>query len=169
MREEDRIILERMVVMDSEKLTEQEWHKKQAIVNFNLTWDLIDKKDRTAEDDLLMIHAAHASRFHWGVVGTPIEFARGEWQVSRVYSLLNMAESALYHGELSLKYCTDNAISGFDLAFGYEAVARAYMIAGKRDRMDEYMKLAREAADLIEDEQDRNYFLSELESIAPQQ
>jgi hypothetical protein len=77
-----------------------------------------------------------------------------------------MAESALYHGELSLKYCTDNAISGFDLAFGYEAVARAYMVARERDRMDEYMKLAREAADLIEDDQDRNYFLSELETIA---
>ncbi|WP_258006326.1 hypothetical protein [Mesotoga sp. B105.6.4] len=72
----------------------------------------------------------------------------------------------MYHGELSLKYCTDNAISGFDLAFGYEAVARAYMIAGKRDRMDEYIKLARETADLIEEEQDKDYFLSELESIS---
>jgi len=152
--------------MDSEKFTEHEWHKKQAIENFNLTWDLIDKKDRTAEDDLLMIHTAHASRFHWGVVGTPIDFARGEWQVSRVYSLLNMSESSLYHGELSLKYCTENAISGFDLAFGYEAVARAHMVAGEHDLMKENLQLAREAANLITDEQDKNYFLSELESVS---
>ncbi len=50
--------------MDSNKLTEQEWHKKQAIENFNLTWDLIDKNDRTKEEDLMMIHTSHTSRFH---------------------------------------------------------------------------------------------------------
>ncbi|MEA2065858.1 MAG: hypothetical protein U9O65_01960, partial [Thermotogota bacterium] len=104
--------------MDSNKLTEREWHEKQAIENFNRTWDLIDKIDRTAEDALQMIHTAHASRFHWGFIGTPLEFARGEWQISRVYSLLNMPESALYHGKHSLKYCTDNDIGGLDLAFG---------------------------------------------------
>ena len=31
-----------------------------------------------------MIHAAHASRYHWSQVGTKANLARGEWQVSRV-------------------------------------------------------------------------------------
>ncbi|WMM24769.1 hypothetical protein RBU61_17870 [Tissierella sp. MB52-C2] len=46
-----------------------------------------------------MIHTAHASRFHWDEVGTPIEFARSEWQTSRVYSLLGMFESAYMVGK----------------------------------------------------------------------
>jgi len=61
---------------------------------FNLVWSLLDKKDRTKEEDDKMIHAAHASRFHWGEIGKPINLGRGEWQISRVYSVLNMPESA---------------------------------------------------------------------------
>ena len=64
---------------DEPKLTEAEWHRKQAVDLFNFTWTLIDKPDRTPDDDDLMIHAAHASRYHWGVVGTPTNYLRGDW------------------------------------------------------------------------------------------
>ena len=152
-------------VMSEENLTLQQWHRKQAVNNFNATWDLIDKKDRTKEDDIKMIHTAHASRFHWGEIGTPLEFARGEWQVSRVYSLLGMTESALLHGIYSLELCKNNNYGDFDLAFGYEAVARAYMTAKDGKAMEEYLELAREAANHIAEKEDKEYFLSELESI----
>ena len=47
---------------------------------------------RTAEQDDEMIHAAHASRaINWGQVGTKANLARGEWQVSRVYTALDRA------------------------------------------------------------------------------
>ena len=62
--------------MDEIKLSVQELHKKQAINNFNATWDLIDKTHRTREDNIKMIRIAHASKFHWGEIGTPIEFAK---------------------------------------------------------------------------------------------
>ncbi|MGD0803222.1 MAG: hypothetical protein ABSA11_04020 [Candidatus Bathyarchaeia archaeon] len=52
--------------------------RKRGIDLFNKTWDLIDKKDRTHSDDLNMIHSAHTSRYHWGMVGEPINLARGE-------------------------------------------------------------------------------------------
>jgi hypothetical protein len=148
-----------------ENLTLQQWHKNQAVKNFNDTWDLIDKKDRTIEDDLKMIHTAHASRFHWGEIGTPLEFARGEWQISRVYSLLGRSESALYHGNCSLKYCKDNNIGDFDLAFAYEAIARAYMTLDDKKSMQEYLDYAKEACNSIKDNGDKEYTLSELASI----
>lgn len=147
-------------------LSLQEWHKKQAIDNFNSTWDYIDKKDRTKEDDINMIHTAHASRFHWGKIGTALEFARGEWQISRVYSLLGMPESALYHANYSLELCLDNDIKDFDLAFAYEAVARSYMTAKNEEQMKKYLILAKEASENINKEEDKKYFLSELDSIA---
>lgn len=151
--------------MDENKLAVQEWHKKQAIENFNGTWDLIDKKDRTKEEDILMIHSAHTSRYHWGQIGLPLQFARGEWQISRVYSLLEMFESALYHATYSLKLCEENSIEDFDLAFGYEAVARSYMLNKNTEMMNKFLKLALDAAENISKEGDKQYFLSELKSI----
>lgn len=147
-------------------LSLQEWHRKQAIENFNTTWDYIDKKDRTQEDNINMIHTTHASRFHWGKIGTPLNFARGEWQISRVYSLLGMSESALYHAKLSLELCLKDDIKDFDLAFGYEAVARAYMVAKDEEQMKKHIILAKEASENIEKEEDKKYFLSELDSIS---
>ena len=52
-------------------------HHKLAVDCFNSTWSFLDKKDRTPEDDADMIHTAHASRYHWGQIGTPLEFQRG--------------------------------------------------------------------------------------------
>ena len=46
-------------------LSGKEQHRKFAVELFNLTWSLLDKKDRTREDDERMVHAAYASRFHW--------------------------------------------------------------------------------------------------------
>ncbi|WP_432662173.1 hypothetical protein R9X47_16560 [Wukongibacter baidiensis] len=151
--------------MSQENLSIQEWHKKQAVDNFNYTWDLIDKTDRTKEDEMNMIHAAHASRFHWGKIGTSLNFARGEWQISRVYALLNMPESALFHGIQSLELCKDNDIGDFDLAFAYESIARAYMVSNNRELMDKYVALAASAAEKIEEQGNKDYFLSELKSI----
>lgn len=152
--------------MEMDKLTMEEWHKKQAINNFNYTWDLIDKNDRTKEDDLEMINAAHTSCFHWSKIGTPLNVLRGEWQISRVYSLLNMGDVALYHGKYSLELCENNGIGDFDLAFAYEAIARAHMVNKNLDEMNTYLELAKSTAENIAKEEDKDYFLSELNSIS---
>ncbi|MGD2146672.1 MAG: hypothetical protein PVH41_08265 [Anaerolineae bacterium] len=144
---------------------EVEAHKQFAKDLFNLTWDLLEKEDRTAEDNVRMIHAAHASRYHWGEIGTPLNFARGEWQVSRVYAVLGRADSAIYHGERSLALCEANGIGDFDLAFAYEALARGYAVAGDAAKSEEYVGLAEKAAEEIEEEGNREYFLSELATV----
>lgn len=142
-----------------------EGHKKFAVDLFNLTWDLLDKEERTQAEDDTMVHAAHASRYHWGQVGTPVHFARGEWQISRVYAVLSRPEPALYHAQRSLSLCTENDIGDFDLAFAYEALARAYAVAGDAVKSQEYVTLAEQASQQIEDEGNRDYFLSELKTV----
>ena len=133
---------------------------------FNLTWDLIEKGEkRTPEDELMMIHTAHASAWHWRQVGTPLNFARSQWQLSRVYSILGRTKEAMYHAELSLELCKDNGIGGFDLAFAYEALARASSTVNALETTERYLKLARKASDDIAKKGDRDYFLSELETI----
>ena len=69
--------------------------RRLAVDLFNHTWDLIAVPRRTAAQDDAMIHAAHASRWHWGNAGGPMEWAVGEWQCSRVYAVLGLAEASL--------------------------------------------------------------------------
>jgi len=149
----------------SESISPKGEHRKFAVELFNLTWSLLDKKDRTREDDDRMMHAAHASRFHWGEIGTPLEFERGEWQISRVYSALKRSEPAIYHAKRCLEICEKHNIKDFDIAFAYEAMARAHATAGNKTEFEKYIKLAKETGEQIEKKEDRDYFFSELKTI----
>ena len=149
----------------SEKLSEREFHEKMSKNLFNKTWDLMEKKDRNPEEDLEMIHSAHASAHHWRHFGKPINFQRGEWQISRVYARLNLAESCLYHAEKCLALTKKHDIKDFDLAFAYEAMARAYAIAGNKEEKEKFLDCAKKAADAVKDEEDKKYTLSEIATI----
>ena len=151
--------------MDAEEA--RKIHQKLAIELFNLTWDLIDKQDRTQMEIDRMIHAAHASRYHWGIAGESVNLARGEWQISRVYAILKRAEPCLYHANRCLAITFENDLQDFDLAFAYEAMARACDLAGDKVEKSKYVVLANEAGAKIKKEGDRNYFFSELRSISP--
>ena len=142
-----------------------EIHKKLGVSLFNKVWNLIDLKDRSEEEIESMVNAAHASLYHWRQVGEPLNFARSEWQVSRVYSLCSRSEPALHHASNCLKICEQHGIGDFDLAFAYEALARAYAIEGNNSKVEEFSKLALAAAENIKEKDDKKYFLSELASI----
>ena len=142
-------------------------HEKLAKQSFNKTWELLDKNDRTPEEDNEMIHTVHASRYHWGVLvanqkGTALNLQRGEWQIARVYTVLERGEPALYHANVCLKLTQDNNIGDFDLGFAYEAMARASALAGNTEDKDKYLKLAKEAGEKIKDKGDKDYFFEDL-------
>ena len=143
----------------------QEIQRKLAIELFNQTWDLMDKPDRSQAETDRMIHSAHASRYHWGVIGQPVNLARGEWQVSRVYAILKRSEPCLYHAQRCLQITLDNKLQDFDLAFAYEAMARAFHLAGNSAEVENYLTLANEAGQAIKSKDDRDYFLTELSTI----
>ena len=133
---------------------------------FNLTWSLLTKGDRSPEEDDRMLHAAHASRFHWGEVGEPVHFARGEWQCSRVYTVLGRAEPALHHAQRCLDWCeASEELDDFDIPYAYEALARAHLLAGNTGEGDRFRALAAELGEQIADVDDREHFLTDLESL----
>src|SRR5262249_11076449 len=76
---------------------EPEVQRKIAAAIFNRVWSLLEMEKRTEAEDAQMIHGAHASAYHWMQVGEPVHRARGEWQCSRVYSVLGMATEAIFH------------------------------------------------------------------------
>jgi len=142
-------------------------HKHFAVNCFNQTWDLIEKENRSPEETDRMIHAAHTSRYHWENVGEAVNLARGEWLISRVYAILNRVEPCLYHADRCLKVTLDNDLKDFDLAFAYEALARACNLAGDEVETAKYITLAEDAGANIADENDRKYFFNELRSLQP--
>lgn len=136
-----------------------------AVDCFNGTWSLLEKSDRTADEDALMIHMAHASTYHWGNVGTAVNQVRGEWQCSRVYAVLGRAEPALFHAERALRVCRDAGIADFDIAFCYEALARAHAVAGDTAQRTHWLRAAEAALDGIADEEDRALVAADLATI----
>lgn len=140
-------------------------HRQMAIELFNLTWDLMEKTDRTPAETDRMINAAHASRYHWEIAGDALNIARGEWQISRVYSVIGRAEPCLYHAERCLHVTLENKLADFDLAFAYEAMARACHLSGDLMETAKFITLGQEAGEKINEEDDREYFFKELNTI----
>jgi DNA-binding transcriptional MerR regulator len=139
--------------------------RQLAVDLFNHVWTLIETPGRTPMQDDEMIHAAHASRFHWGEVGQPENLARGEWQCSRVYALLRRAEPALWHARRCLAVCEEHGIGDWDVAFAWEAIARAQSVAGDRAGVDEALRRARELGAAIAEEEDRELLFGDLGTI----
>ncbi|MFH1513574.1 MAG: hypothetical protein ABIG45_09500 [Bacillota bacterium] len=113
-----------------------------------------------------MTHTAHASAYHWlKAGGSALNEARSQWQIFRVYAVLGMGEPALAHGLRSLELCQTNGIGGFDLAFGYEAVARAHAVLGNTADKEENKAMALTACANIAGAEDRAYAQGEVSAI----
>jgi DNA-binding transcriptional MerR regulator len=138
-------------------------HRRLGTALFNGTWELMEREDRSPADDDRMLHVAHASRYHWGEVGTSANLARGEWQCSRVYAVLRRSEPCLHHAHRALAVCEENDLVDWDLAFSHEALARGHAIAG--DAETARAEAERALAVDIADDEDRVLLLGDLETI----
>jgi DNA-binding transcriptional MerR regulator len=134
---------------------------------FNKTWTLMEKTDRTPEENDEMIHCAHASAYHWIQVGTAANRARSEWQCSRVHAILGQVEQALWHAQrcLDIVEANPDAVKDWDLPAAYEAMARAHMVAGDREATRRYYELGNAATALIEDDDDRRILEADFATI----
>jgi hypothetical protein len=132
--------------------------RKEAVALFNRVWGLMEKPKRTREEEDEMIHAAHASRYYWGEVGRPENRARGEWQISRMYTVLGRAEPAIAHAQRCLEICKENNVEDWDIAYAYESLARAHKTAGHNADARKFKKLARTAGNQISEAEDREHF-----------
>jgi DNA-binding transcriptional MerR regulator len=132
---------------------------------FNHTWELLELPDRMPAQDDRMIHAAHASRFHWEQVGDATNLAIGEWQCSRVYAVLGHAEESTFHARRALALCDEAGITGFFRAEANEALARALLVAGDRVGAAAAEAAAWADAEAIDDAEDRQIFEQDMASL----
>ena len=143
--------------------SERRFHRRTAVRCFNETWDCLEKKERTEQDDQAMLQLAHASKYHWGLVGTPRNKAVGDWQISRVYAALKQPYLSLLFARSSLKTCEREKLSEV-LVTAYEAVARAYAVAGDHASASKYLKLARNQLETLDlSAEDRKVYLGQID------
>jgi hypothetical protein len=144
--------------------TLEEAHQPFAKMLNGEVWKLLERADRSKLDDDLMIHAAHASCYHWLRAGTGLEHQRSEWLISHVYAELGIANAALRHATRCLELTTEFAdlMKDFDRAYAYEGAARANALAENRDAAIQYIQLAQDSGQAIGDDEDRRIFLSDF-------
>jgi DNA-binding transcriptional MerR regulator len=137
-----------------------------AVGLFNHVWTLLEMPSRTRAQDDEMVHAAHASRYHWGEVGKPENLARGEWQCSRVYAVLGRAEPALHHARRCVELNEANpGREDWELASAYEAMARASAVGGDRVAAADWQAKAQKELAGIADPEDRRIIEQDLATL----
>ena len=143
----------------------EDTHRELAVSLNNETWSLLGKEDRSDQDDRLMIHAAHASLYHWLQVGTVVNEQRGEWMASHVYATLGIGEAALRHAERCAEITEGHPdeMKDFDVAYASECLARAYAVLGNREQSDALKEKARQLDSQITGDEDRKIFEGDLE------
>lgn len=140
-------------------------HREMAVELFNDVWTLLERADRTPAEDDLMVHAAHASRYHWGQVGGTEQKAVGEWQCSRVYAVLGRGEPSLHHAQRAIAIAQNGDVPDWVEASAMEAVARASAVCGDESAARRWAAAAMAAAAEIEDPEDREVVMSDLATL----
>ena len=83
--------------MEEKTFTVSEAHLHFAAYFHSLTWELLEKPDRTRDEDERMVDYAHSSLAHWRTAGTVVHHQRGEWLLARVFAVLGEPGPALQH------------------------------------------------------------------------
>jgi hypothetical protein len=142
-------------------------HRYYAPACYNSAWDLMDKVDRTPDEEEQMIRLSMASLWHWSqrTDVTATNYSIGYWQLSRVYVSLGQIENARRYGALCLAASQGEDIPAFALGYAYEALARVESLAGNAEKRDEYLRIALQVAERITDLDDKEHFLADLDTV----
>lgn len=149
--------------MEKDEISKEQ-HRSLGVELFNKTWEYMEKADRSAMEDAAMLETAYASSFHWSLCGTALNRQRSFWLISRVYAVLSFPDPCIFFAELC-REVTENALEemkDFDVAFSYEALARAYALGGVMDKASMYYRLALESGKKIQDPDDRQVFMADI-------
>ncbi|SDR18520.1 hypothetical protein [Pseudovibrio sp. Tun.PSC04-5.I4] len=142
-------------------------HRSIAIELNQRAWSLLEKQDRTHEDNDELLHVAHASLWHWLQAGTKKNHQRGLWLVGRIHVLQGNGEAAMRYAEKTMELTETNKedMAEYDHAYAHELLARATLLAGDQSKAAALYERAARLGQLIDGEQNRKIFFSDLEAI----
>lgn len=140
-------------------------NRKVAVESYNRCWDLLDRDDRSQDEDFDLLTSAFVSRYHRSLAGGPEQWTVSNWMVSR-------AAADIGEGSLSLAFArrANDAVREFDapdwlVASAAEGMARAYAALGSEQDRDEWFNKAEGLVAALADEEDRELIASQLASV----
>jgi hypothetical protein len=135
-------------------------HRWFAVELNNRAWDLIEAESWTAEQEQELIHAAHASTYHWRQVGSPLNHLRALSLLASAYNLVGDYSAGLRYAKdcVAMMDGQANDATHFDRAVAYACLARAGAGLGKTDQARQDKQRARDEAAKIEDAGERKVF-----------
>jgi len=142
-------------------------HTFFSVYCFNTAWSLMEKTNRTPEEDDQMILLTHTSLWHWMQRDDcqNSNLSVGYWQASRICSVLGRADEARRYAQLCFRHSQEEG--PFLRAYANEALARAEKVAGNSSVAAKYHAEALRLAESVEEADDRKLLLDDLASIKP--
>lgn len=143
-----------------EVYTLEEAHQFFAKQTNQRIWQLLEKQNRTPQENDELLYAAHASCYHWLKVGSGLHQQRGAYLIAKVYMNLQITDQAMYHAQrcVALTETYQAEMADFDRAFACECLARVYAMRGNKKEALKYYNLAEEAGQHIQDAEDKEIF-----------
>lgn len=134
---------------------------------FNQVWELLEKEERSSEENEEILRLSLASHWHWTQRNdyTPINASVALWQISRVHAVLGRAEEARRWAEQCLAVSRNNQLAPFYRAYAYEARARAELAAGNQDLAGSLLQEARTLAEQVDDPEEKQWLIQDLRDL----
>ena len=142
-----------------------ESHRLHAMECNNLAWALSESTHRTPLQNDEMLHAAHASAYHWARIGTDLNRARARMLLGHVHAALGMGATALAYASESFEYLAAHNPPDWEMALAHAILAHAAFAAGEVDLHRRHFARANELGRAIADPEDREIFLKTFNVI----
>jgi hypothetical protein len=141
------------------------WRRRFAAESNNRAWDLAAQLERSPEDVEDMVHAAYAAAYHWKQVGQPVNHARADVTLAHALSLAGQGAEALKYARRSLDFFESTPGEDWDIAFAHLEMALAAAVLKDSALHGFHYSQAGEMGRAIQEEEDRQVFLTELARV----
>jgi len=131
------------------------WSRYFAMEANNRAWQLASQAIRSASESREMLDAAHASAYHWNIVGTELNRMRANYLVAEVHALLGFGASALALATEALSYFESFDAPDWERAHIHVIHSHAAAAAGDSEAHIASYSLAQAALRDVADPEDR--------------
>ena len=149
--------------MESFELSPEAHHYLGIELNIQ-TWRLLEQDQLTDKDKRRMEHFALGSLYHWhrSMKFAAVNAQRGHWMLARVYAVTGEPEKSLEQARICMTLTQELNLSGFDLGYAHEALARA--LAASEDFEAAATTYGEAMSVPIAGEEDQRIFLGDLQA-----
>jgi hypothetical protein len=152
-----KLLFKRLPMSQSpDNLQIESWHRFFAMQANNAAWDLSESSGEVLNHPELL-DAAHASAWHWRVIGTELHQMRSVMLLALVHARMNMGPSAWAYAEKMKNFFEAKSDTpDWEMAFVHTIYALAAHANARMDEFQLWRERATESLAALKDPEDRS-------------